>query len=310
METNIKDTNNIQNCNIFTHVKKTITKGRLVYMIATYIIMGLFAVVVVVPLLWALVSSFKTTADIMKYPFGFPAKLQWINYQNAWLAANMSKYFLNSLLITFGGIFLLVVLSVPCAYVLSRFKFFGSKFVNVYLMAGLFINVSYIVLPAFLMVNDIGKAILGNGAALTNNPFTVIIINAVSAVPFSVYLLSGFLMTLPRGFEEAAKIDGCSYMGTLIKIVIPLTLPSILTVILFNFLAFWNEYMVSYTFLTTDTFKPLSVGLLNIMQQAKISTDYGRMYAGLIIVMLPVLIVYCFVQKNLTKGMTVGGIKG
>lgn len=278
--------------------------------IPNLIIFILFSILVIVPILWATISSFKTSAEILASPFTFPKVWQFVNYYNAWTGAHMGRYFLNSLLLTVGGLVLLILLAVPTAYVLARFRFFGSRFLVVYMMAGLFINVSYIVLPVFLMVNGLSRSLFGNGTLLTDNPVTVILLNAVTAVPFSVYLLSGFLATMPRGFEEAAKIDGCGYTGTLFKIVIPLMLPSIMTVLLFNFLAFWNEYLVSLTFLTSDTFKPLPVGLLNIMQQAKTATDYGRMYAGLVIVMLPVLIVYCFVQNNLTKGMTVGGLKG
>ncbi len=115
---------------------------------------------------------------------------------------------------------------------------------------------------------------------------------------------------LPKGYEEAARIDGCTNWGILFRVIVPLSMPSILTVILFQFLAYWNEYLVAQTFLISDVNRTLPVGLLSIMQEAKVATDYGRLYAGLVIVMVPVLLLYCFVQKNLTKGISMGGLKG
>lgn len=276
----------------------------------SYLLLGIFTVIFAYPILWTLISSFKTSAEIRQSPFSFPAVPQLVNYQNAWFAARMGDYFLNSIFVTAISMAILVVLVIPTAYVLSRYEFPGRKALRLIMMAGLFINVNYIVYPIYLMVNEAGKTFLGNSLALTDNLLTVCVINAVTSVPFSVYLLSGFLTSLPKGYEEAARIDGCGNWGILLRIIVPLCMPSILTVILFQFLAYWNEYLVAQTFLITDAHRTLPVGLLSIMQEAKVATDYGRLYAGLVIVMLPVLIVYCFVQKNLTKGISMGGLKG
>lgn len=276
----------------------------------SYIILGIFTVIFAYPILWSVVSSFKTSAEIRQSPFSFPAVPQFVNYKNAWTAAHMGDYFLNSIIVTAISMALLIVLVIPCSYALTRFHFKGRGFLTVLMMAGLFINVNYIVYPIYLMINGVSKGIFGNGLVLTDNLITVAIINAVTSVPFSVYLLSGFLKGLPVDFEEAARIDGCTNWGILIKIIVPLSLPSVLTVILFQFLAYWNEYLVAQTFLISEAHRTLPVGLLSIMQEAKVATDYGRLYAGLVIVMLPVLILYCFVQKNLTKGISMGGIKG
>ena len=200
------------------------------------------------------------------------------------------------------------MLAVPCAYTLSRFKFRGVKVITLIFMAGLFINVNYIVLPLYLMIFSVGRAI-GVGTALTNNYFTVIILYATTSLSFSIYLMTSYFKSLSPSYEEAAKIDGCGYFKTLVYVCAPLAMPSILTVILFNFLSYWNEYMLAMTFLSTAN-STLPVGLLRIMREARTSNDLGRMYAGLLIVIVPVLIVYAFVQGQLTKGITVGGIKG
>ena len=275
-----------------------------------YLLLFIFTIIFAYPILWAFFSSLKTSAEIKQSPYSLPLVPQFVNYKNAWVGAHMGDYFVNSVLVTTLSMILLIAMVIPTSYVLSRFEFKGRKLLNIIMMAGLFINVNYIVYPIYLMINDVGKAAFGNGLLLTDNRVTVAIINAVTSVPFSIYLLSGFLKGLPKGYEEAAKIDGCGNWRILGSIIIPLARPSILTVILFQTLAYWNEYLVAQTFLITAAKRTLPVGLLSIMQEARTATDYGRMYAGLVIVMLPVLILYCFVQKNLTKGISMGGLKG
>ena len=180
-------------------------------------------------------------------------------------------------------------------------------------MAGLFINVNYIVVPIFLMLRDSDvwlKGHFGSGFLL-NNLVVLAVVYAATALPFTIYLLSGYFATLPHDFEEAAYIDGASYFSTMTRIIFPMAKPSIITIILFNFLSFWNEYIISMTLMSsTKAPRTLPVGLLNLMQAQQSAAQYGTMYAGLVLVMLPTLILYICVQKQLTQGMTVGGLKG
>ena len=151
---------------------------------------------------------------------------------------------------------------------------------------------------------------LGSGFLL-NNPFVLAVVYASTALPFTIYLLSGYFATLPHDFEEAAYIDGAGYGTTMVRIIFPMAQPSIITIILFNFLSFWNEYIISMTLMSSATGqKTLPVGLLNLMQAQQSAAQFGVLYAGLVLVMLPTLILYICVQKKLTQGMTVGGLKG
>ncbi len=273
-----------------------------------YFSLILFALLILLPLFWVVMSSFKTTLEINADPFALPTKLYFQNYINAWERAEMGTYFLNSIFLTAASLALLIVLAVPCSYTLSRFKFPGSKVISLIFMAGLFINVNYIVLPLHSMLYEFGAAI-GVGTGITDNYFTVIVLYATTSLSFSIYLMSSYFKALSPSFEEAAKIDGCGYFKTFLYICAPLALPSILTVILFNFLSFWNEYILAQTFLAVEK-STLPVGLLRIMRESRVSNDIGRMYAGLMIVMVPVLLVYACVQGQLTKGITMGGVKG
>ena len=164
----------------------------------------------------------------------------------------MGTYMLNSVIVTALALLLLIVISLPAAYVLSRFKFKTSKFWNVLFMAGLFINVSYIVVPIFLMLNNWDKTLrqLTGGTFFLNNLFVLALVYASTALPFTIYLLSGYFRSLAKDFEEAAYVDGASYFTTMVKIIFPMAKPSIVTVILFSFLSFWNEYIISMTLLT------------------------------------------------------------
>lgn len=173
-------------------------------------------------------------------------------------------------------------------------------------MAGLFINVNYIVVPIFLMLMGWDDTL--NISFFLDNIVVLAVVYASTAIPFTVYLLSSYFQTLPKAYEEAALIDGCGYFKTMIKVMIPMAKPSIVTVILFNFLAFWNEYIIALTLMSGSN-RTLPVGLLALMQASRGKAEYGMMYAGLVIVMLPTLILYIMVQKKLTQGMTLGGLK-
>lgn len=282
---------------------------KIIFKIIVYAALIAMTVSILVPVAWVFMASFKRNAEFIGQgtnPWALPEQLQYQNYITAFIDAEMGKYFLNSVIVTALSLILLLVIALPAAYALSRFDFKGKKILNIAFMAGLFVNINYIVVPIFLMLSDANKA-LGVDFFLDNR-FVLSVIYASSSLSFSIYLLSGYFKTLPKGFEEAAYIDGCGYFKTMVQIMIPMAKPSILTVILFQFLSFWNEYIIAFTIM--DDNSTLAVGLKNLMAVERTATNYGIMYAGLVIVMIPVLILYICVQKQLTKGMTLGGLKG
>ena len=278
-----------------------------------YVVLILLAITIIVPVAWVFLASLKQNSEFYGNPWTLPATLYWQNFVDAWNSARMGEYMLNSALVTVIALALLLIVALPASYCLSRFKFSGSKFFNLLFMAGLFINVNYIVVPIFLMLKDGDswlKATFGN-TFLLNNIFVLAVVYAATALPFTIYLLSGYFATLPHDFEEAAYIDGAGYGTAMIKIIFPMAQPSIITIILFNFLSFWNEYIISMTLMSSANGpRTLPVGLLNLMQAQQSKAEYGILYAGLVLVMLPTLILYICVQKKLTQGMTVGGLKG
>ena len=294
--------------------KKTVSHtGEGLYKVFVYVVLITLAITIIVPVAGGFLASIKQNSEFYGSPWTLPAGFYWQNFVNAWNSANMGSYMINSVIVTALALGLLLIIALPAAYCLSRFQFRGRKILNTCFMAGLFINVNYIVVPIFLMLKDGDawlKNLIGHGFLL-NNVFVLAVVYAATALPFTIYLLSGYFATLPHDFEEAAYIDGASYGKTMVQIIFPMAQPSIITIILFNFLSFWNEYIISMTLMSSSKgAKTLPVGLLNLMQAQQSKAEYGIMYAGLVLVMLPTLILYICVQKKLTQGMTVGGLKG
>lgn len=277
-----------------------------------YLVLALLAISILVPVAWVFVASVKENAEFYGSPWTIPKGFYFQNFIDAWQKANMGEYMLNSVIVTALALVLLIVIALPAAYVLARFKFKSKALWNTLFMAGLFINVNYIVVPIFLMLNN-GDSFLRKTFGqpfFLNNLFILALVYASTALPFTIYLLSGYFKSLAKDYEEAAYVDGAGYFYTMVKVIMPMAKPSIVTVILFNFLSFWNEYIISMTLLTKPELKTLPVGLMNLMAAQKSAVQYGQLYAGLVIVMLPTLILYMCVQKKLTQGMTLGGLKG
>lgn len=279
-----------------------------IYKIFIYVALITLAITIIVPIIWVFMASVKSQLDLVSNdPFSLPTHVVWQNFVDAFEKARMGDYLINSVLVTSMALIMLLAVALPASYVLARFDFFGKKFFNVLFMAGLFINVNYIVLPIFVMLFNI-EATFDWTNVLLNNKFVLALIYAATSLPFTIYLLSGFFKTLPKAYEEAARIDGCGYFKTMMRVMIPMARPSIITVILFQFLSFWNEYVLAFTFMDKEN-STLAVGVKFLMADARSQSNDGVMYAGLVIIMIPTLILYILVQKKLTQGMSLGGLK-
>ena len=277
------------------------------YKIFVYVALITLAISIIVPIAWVFLASLKSQLELVSgNPFDFPKQMLWSNFVDAFVKARMGDYLLNTIIVTALSLVILLVVALPASYVLARFDFVGKKFFNGLFMAGLFVNVNYIVLPIFLMLFN-ADIKLGVDFFL-NSKFWLSVVYAATALPFTIYLLTGYFKALPKAYEEAARIDGCGYFKTMTKIMIPMARPSIITVILFQFLAFWNEYIIAFTFMDKDN-ATLAVGVKYLMADAKSQANFGVMYAGLVIVMIPTLILYICVQKKITQGMSIGGMK-
>ena len=223
------------------------------YKIFVYVALITLAISIIVPIVWVFLASLKSQLELVSgNPFDLPKQILWSNFADAFVKARMGDYLLNTIIVTALSLVIPLVVALPASYVLARFDFAGKKFFNGLFMAGLFVNVNYIVLPIFLMLFN-ADIKLGFDFFL-NSKFWLSVVYAATALPFTIYLLTGYFKTLPKAYEEAARIDGCGYFKTMTKIMIPMARPSIITVVLFQFLAFWNEYIIAFTFMDKVTF--------------------------------------------------------
>lgn len=280
------------------------------YRLFIYVALITLAISIIIPVAWVFLASVKKNSEFYGSPWALPEGFHFQNFIDAFQKANMGMYMLNSVMVTALALLILLVVALPAAYVLARYTFRGSRLMNTLFKAGLFINVNYIVVPIFLMLLD-GDTFLRSSfgeAFLLDNLVVLSFVYAATALPFTIYLLTSYFQTLPSTYEEAALVDGAGYFKTMVSIMIPMARPSIIAVILFNFLAFWNEYIIALTLIPGPN-KTLPVGLMNLMAAQKSAANYGQMYAGMVLVMLPTLILYIIVQKKLTQGMTLGGLK-
>lgn len=265
------------------------------------IVLLIQALAVAYPLLWNVMASFKTNEEVMENPWTLPKSLKWDNYVRAFTTAKIGDYMLNSVLVVVLSMIMLIIMAVPTAYVLGRMRFRGQKLISNLYMAGLFIGGVYIIVPLFILMNDLH---------MLDNRFWLSAVYATGTLSFSIYLLTGFMKSIPADFEEAAMIDGCGYFSTLFRIIMPMVRPGIITMVVFSFFDFWNEYVLAMTLVTSDAKKTIPIGLSNLMQIQQFATDWGSLFAGLVIVLVPTVVIYTLLQKKLTEGLMLGGVKG
>ena len=266
---------------------------------------------VAVPVAWVLLASLKQKSEFYGSPWVLPKGLYLQNFVDAFVTAQMGQYFLTSVFVTALALVFVLVVAVPAAYVIARYDFRGKGIVEIVLLGGLFVNVNYIVVPIFLMLVGWDRALrdLMPGGFFIDNPVVLSLVYAATSIPFTIYLLTAYFRTIPADYEEAASLDGASRFGIMTRVMLPMARPAVTTVILFNFLAYWNDFIISLTLMPGDR-KTLQVGLLNLFTAQKAAANYGRLYAGMVIVIVPVLIVYAFIQRRLIEGMAAGGVKG
>lgn len=274
------------------------------------IVLVICALTIFVPVVWVFFASFKDKSEFYGSPWTMPKGLHWQNFVDAFQDAHLGQYFGTSVFVTALAMVLCLIVALPCSYVMARFDFPGKKILKIAIQGGLFINVNYIVVPIFLMLVDADKLVyeIFPDGFFVNNPVMLAVVYAATSLPFTVFLLQDFFASIPKDFEEAALIDGASQFKIMTRIFFPMAIPAISMSMLFNFLSYWNDYIISMTLMTGEN-RTIQVGLLNLMQTQKAATNYGRLYAGMVIVMVPVLIFYAIVQKKLLQTSTMGGLK-
>lgn len=282
--------------------KKALGLNKQTHLIPGYILCIIWVIFTFLLVGWVFLASFSTTSeivrgDMMKFESGFHFE----NYSNAWSSQKVGVFFVNSLIYTIISCSVIVVVGAPAAYVLSRFRFRGNMFFQNLFASALGVPVIMIVMPLFSIITYL---------KLANTRGLIIFLYIAMNVPFTIFFLLSFFKNLSFTFEEAAAIDGSSPMKTFWKIMLPLAQPGIITVTIFNFITVWNEFFMSMLFASKQKIRPIAVGLYNMVKGMQYTNDYGGLFASVMIVFAPTLLLYIFLSDKIIAGVTGGAIKG
>lgn len=289
-----------------TRARQPIHWKKEIRLLPGYLILCLWVAFTFILIGWVFAASFSTTRDIFKGDaLRFPTGLHFENYVKAWTSQNVSVFFTNSLGYASISSVLLILVSAPAAYVLSRFQFITNRPIQSSFVAAMGIPVTMIILPLFGIVTQL--QLLKYGYTIR---MLMIFLYVGINVPYTTIFLLSFFSNLSRSFEEAASIDGCTPMRTFWKIMLPLAQPGIITVSIFNFINIWNEYFISLIFANSDAQRPVAVGLYSMINSMRYTGDWAGMFAAVIIVFLPTFVLFLLLSEKIIAGVTGGGVKG
>ncbi|OKJ75280.1 carbohydrate ABC transporter permease [Streptomyces sp. CB02460] len=260
----------------------------------------IWAILVVLPLLWAIMSSFKNDDSILSTPWALPDKLHFENWSRAWSQAHMSDYFFNTIVVVGGSLIGTLLLGSMAAYVLARFDFPGNRFIYYLFIGGMSFPCILALVPLFFVMNNMG---------LLNTRHGLILVYIAYSLPFTVFFLTSFFRTLPGSVAEAAMIDGASHTRTFFQVMLPMAKPGLISVGIFNFLGQWNQYMLPTVLNTDPKYRVLSQGLVELASSQGYKGDWSGLFAGLVMAMLPVLAAYIIFQRQVVAGLTAGAVK-
>lgn len=273
---------------------------RMLARIPMWVLIALLLIVEIYPLLWLLLSSFKTSTEFTSGAFwALPAGLVWQNYAQAW-TSGMGTYFLNSILVVFPSLFLILAISLAASFGLEVMKWRASNIVLLAFLSGIMIPAQMLLLPLFTIYFQTG---------LINTRWALIITYTASSLPLSVFLMAGFFKNVPRTVIEAAVLDGANIYQVFYRVAVPMVANGLVTIGLVNFFFLWNDLLFSLTFISSDELRTIQTGLLNFTGQYG-QVDWGPTFAGVAIAVFPTLIVYLLLNQQVIKGLTAGSIKG
>ncbi|MFJ2865598.1 carbohydrate ABC transporter permease [Kitasatospora sp. NPDC087314] len=255
-------------------------------------------------LVWMIITSLRDTKDIFDHPVGLPTHPGWGNYLRAWQTGGFGAALVNSLIVSVGSAVIAVAVAAPAAYALARTKRRVGSPVTMLFALGLGVPAQLIIIPVYVAF---AKTQNLTHLKLLDSMQGLITVYVGLAMPFTVFLLTGYFRSLPVEVEEAACLDGAGALRSFVQIVLPMARTGLITAFTMQVLSAWNETMFSLVMLTSDGNRTLPVALLSFIDQQQFQgTDWGGMFAGVVIIMLPVLILFVVLGQRLIAGMTAG----
>lgn len=269
-------------------------------LIPGYLLLIIWLVFCAILIGWVFLASLSTTKGIFSNNL-LESGLHFENYYQALFKQKFINYFGNSVLYTVISCLGVILIGAPCAYVLARFPFKGSKFIRLMFVASLGIPQVMLILPIYTLSANLD---------ILNTRFILLVLYIGLNIPFTVFFLLSFFSTQSKAIEEAAAIDGCSPTKTFWSIMLPLAQPGIITVTIFNFIVIWNEFFMALIFANQTELRPLALGLYTMVQSMRYSGDWAGMFAAVVVVLLPTVLLYVFLSEKIVAGITGGAVKG
>mgnify|MGYP005834990589 CR=1 FL=1 len=272
--------------------------GKNVALFTFHLLMWVYVGLISYPLFNMVVSSLKTTREIFQNPFGFPLAPQWQNFWIVWVEKGFYRYFGNSLWVTFLSMVFVLLFGSMASYGLSRYSFRLSLLLYLLFLSGIMLPLKAAIIPLFILIKNLG---------LMDRHLSIILIFIAMGLPSTVFILSGFMKTVPKELEYAARIDGCNDLSIYGRIVMPISAPALALVTIYNAVPIWNDFFFPLVFIQSDRLKTLPVGLSSFFGQY--STNWSLLFSGLSIAILPMLILYLCMSNYFIRGMTAGAVK-
>jgi raffinose/stachyose/melibiose transport system permease protein len=250
------------------------------------------------PIVIMVFSAFKPTAEIFQHPFAIPDFANLINFAAIWTETNFLRYLGNSFLVTGTAIALILTLGTLGAYAIARYEFPGSAFVLLFFIAGLTLPLKLAIIPLFILMRDIG---------ILNSPLALISIYVAMGLPSTVFIMTGFLRSLPSELEDAARMDGANEARIMWSVMLPLARPAMVIAAIHNLVPIWNDFFFPLVFIQDDDWKTLPQGLTTFM--GEYTTNWGVLFAGLTLSAAPITLIYILLSRQFINGMTQGALK-
>ena len=265
------------------------------------VLLGLWALVIILPLIWVFYTSLKTNREFFMGAWQLPKSMQWNNYYRAWSQLGIGQSFFNTVILLAGAMVLNTLIVALGCYTLARFDFKGRDVIYWYIIGSYFVTGLNTMVTGYILMRKLG---------LLNSLFGLIINYAGGTIVFNTLILTAFMKGQPKELDEAAYIDGASYWQTFWHVGLPLARPALLTINVFNFMGYYNNFISPLLYIRDPEKYPLSVAIYSMSQAMTYRADWVTLFAGFVIMMIPTIIVYSIFQSYITQNLNIGALKG
>lgn len=265
------------------------------------IVLYLWALTILFPLVWVIYESLKSNPEFFKNIWALPSELKWSNYLKAWNQYGFGQSLLNTLYYVGGSLVVSLFFTTINAYALTRMEFKGRKLIWSLIMLSLFLPGVNALVPQYVIMRELD---------LTNSLTGLILLSSLGESVFYLMLLGGFMSSLPKELEESATMDGATLFQRFWRVIVPLSTPGIVTVAVFKFLGYYNNFMGPFIYLSDPKKYPIAVQMYSANKQMEYTADWVTLFAGVTIAMVPSIIIFMLFQRLLMEGATMGAVKG